>query len=74
MTLLSTGNTAWVLISTIMVLMMSIPGIIFFYGGLSKRKNVLNTMFLSLIAFAIASIIWIAFGYQTSFSSSTFMG
>ncbi|MCQ2977150.1 MAG: ammonium transporter [archaeon] len=74
MSLLSTGNTAWVLISTIMVLMMSIPGLAFFYGGLSKRKNVLNTMFLSLIAFAVVSVIWIVFGYQSSFSTNSFMG
>lgn len=74
MTILSTGNTAWVLIATILVLMMSIPGIAFFYGGLAKRKNVLNSMFLALIAFSITSIIWIAFGYQTAFATSNFMG
>lgn len=74
MSLLSTGNTAWILISTIMVLMMSIPGIAFFYGGLAKRKNVLNVMFLTLIAFAIASIVWIVFGYQVAFSQSSFFG
>ena len=71
---LSTGNTAWMLVATIMVLLMSVPGIAFFYGGLSKRKNVLNTMFLSLIAFAIASIIWIIYGYQFSFASTSFLG
>lgn len=62
------------LVSTIMVLLMSVPGIAFFYGGLSKRKNVLNTMFLSLIAFAIASLIWLIYGYQFSFSTSTIFG
>lgn len=71
---LSTGNTAWMLVSTIMVLLMSVPGIAFFYGGLSKRKNVLNTMFLSLIAFAIASIIWLIYGYQLSFATTSIMG
>ena len=71
---LSTGNTAWMLVSTIMVLLMSVPGIAFFYGGLSKRKNVLNSMFLSLIAFAIASIIWILYGYQLSFSTASLAG
>ena len=71
---LSTGNTAWMLVATIMVLLMSVPGIAFFYGGLSKRKNVLNSMFLSLIAFAIASIIWILYGYQLSFSTASFAG
>ncbi len=71
---LSTGNTAWMLVSTIMVLLMSVPGIAFFYGGLSKRKNVLNTMFLSLIAFAIASLIWLIYGYQFSFATSSIAG
>jgi len=71
---LSTGNTSWMLISTIMVLLMSVPGIAFFYGGLAKKKNVLNSMFLSLIAFAIASIIWILYGYQLSFAPGSFMG
>ena len=71
---LSTGNTAWMLIATIMVLLMSVPGIAFFYGGLSKRKNVLNTMFLSLIAFAIASLIWLMYGYQLSFATSSIFG
>ena len=56
------------LVATIMVLLMTIPGIAFFYGGLSKKKNVLNSMFLSLIAFAIASLIWIIYGYSLSFS------
>lgn len=45
-----------------------------FYGGLAKRKNVLNVMFLTLIAFAIASIVWIVFGYQVVFSQSSFFG
>lgn len=71
---LSTGNTAWMLVSLILVLLMSVPRITFFYGGLSKRKKVLNSMFLSLIAFAIASLIWILYGYQFSFSTSSLGG
>ncbi|MDR3290814.1 MAG: ammonium transporter [Methanobrevibacter sp.] len=67
---LSSGDTSWVLISTILVLLMSIPGIIFFYGGLAKKKNMLNTMFLTLIAFSIVSIIWIVYGYQLAFGST----
>jgi len=67
---LSTGVTSWVLISTILVLLMSIPGIAFFYGGLAKKKNVLNTMFLTLIAFAIVTVIWIAFGYELAFGNT----
>ncbi len=62
------------LVATIMVLLMTIPGIAFFYGGLSKKKNVLNSMFLSLIAFAIASLIWIIYGYSLSFSPESLYG
>lgn len=69
MDIFSTGDTAWVLICTILVLLMSIPAIAFFYGGLSKRKNVLNTMFLCFIAFAIVSVIWVIYGYQFAFGS-----
>ncbi len=72
--LLDTGDTAWMLVCVIMVLLMTVPGLAFFYGGLSKRKNVLNTMFLSLIAFAIASIIWVAYGYQIAFAPSSING
>lgn len=68
--ILNSGDTAWILISTILVLLMSIPGIAFFYGGLAKKKNVLNTMFLTLIAFAIASIIWVCYGYQFAFGET----
>ena len=69
-TALSTGDTSWVLVATIMVLLMTIPGLAFFYGGLSKKKNVLNTMFMSLIAFSIIAIIWVLYGYQLSFGQS----
>ena len=48
---------------------MSIPAVAFFYGGLSKRKNVLNTIFLTFIAFSIVSVIWVIFGYQFAFGS-----
>ena len=72
--LLDTGDTAWMLVCVIMVLLMTVPGIAFFYGGLSKRKNVLNSMFLSLIAFAIASVIWVAYGYQVAFAPSSIAG
>ena len=69
MDMFSAGDTAWVLICTLLVLLMSIPAVAFFYGGLSKRKNVLNTMFLTFIAFAIISVLWVEFGYQFAFGS-----
>ncbi len=69
MVMFNAGDTAWILISTLLVLLMSIPAVAFFYGGLSKKKNVLNTMFLTFIAFAIISVIWVIFGYQFAFGS-----
>ena len=74
MDILSAGDTAWVLASTVLVLLMSIPGIAFYYGGLSKKKNVLNTIFLSFIAFAIGSVIWVCYGYQFAFGSTSILG
>ena len=74
MDVFSTGDTAWILIATLLVLLMSIPAVAFFYGGLSKRKNVLNTMFLSFIAFSIVSILWVIFGYQLSFGEPSLYG
>lgn len=71
---LNSGDTAWMLISTALVVLMTVPGIALFYGGLTKKQNVLNTMFLSLIAFAITSIIWILYGYQFAFGQDILMG
>jgi len=74
MDVLSTGDTAWVLVATILVLLMSVPGVAFFYGGLTKKKNVLNSMFIALIAFAIASVIWVAYGYPFAFGETSMQG
>ena len=72
--LISAGDTAWILGATILVLLMSVPGIAFFYGGLTKKKNVLNSMFLALIAFAIASVIWVVYGYSLAFGDTGLHG
>ena len=69
MVVFSAGDTAWILVCSLLVLIMSIPAVAFFYGGLSKRKNVLNTIFLTFIAFSIVSVIWVIFGYQFAFGS-----
>ncbi len=74
MVVLSTGDTAWMLMATILVLLMSIPGVALFYSGLTKRKNVLNTMFLTFIAFSIASIIWVVYGYPFAFGDVSING
>ena len=69
MVMFNAGDTAWILTCTLLVLLMSIPAVAFFYGGLSKRKNVLNTMFLTFIGFAIISVLWVVCGYQFAFGS-----
>ena len=74
MDMFSAGDTAWILVCTLLVLLMSIPAVAFFYGGLSKKKNVLNTMFLSFIAFSILSVIWVIFGYQFAFGEPSLYG
>ena len=69
MVVFSAGDTAWILVCSLLVLLMSIPAVAFFYGGLSKRKNVLNTIFLTFIAFSIVSVLGVIFGYQFAFGS-----
>lgn len=67
---INSGDTAWILISTALVMLMTLPGLALFYGGMSKNKNVLNTMFLSLAGFAIACVVWVIYGYQFTFGAS----
>ncbi|SDB95347.1 ammonium transporter [Acinetobacter boissieri] len=72
---LDTGDTAWVLISTALVLMMTIPGLALFYSGMVRKKNVLATMAHSLIATAVVSIVWVVIGYTLAFDTgNAFVG
>lgn len=64
---LDTGNTAFVLLCGALVLLMT-PGLAFFYGGLERGKNVLNTMMMSLIAMGVIAIEWAVLGYSLSFA------
>jgi len=63
---IDTGDTAWILVSTALVLLMT-PGLAMFYGGMVRRKNVLGTIMHSFIAIALVSLQWILFGYSLSF-------
>ena len=65
--MISAGNTAFLLIAVTFVFLMT-PGLAFFYGGLSRRKNVLNTMMSSIFIIGLASLMWVMFGYSLSFS------
>jgi ammonium transporter, Amt family len=61
------ADTAWMIVATGLVLMMTIPGLALFYSGMVRKKNVLATMAQSLAAVAMISILWVAFGYSLAF-------
>jgi Amt family ammonium transporter len=63
---ISAGDTAWVLVSTALVLLM-IPGLAFFYGGLVRGKSSLNTMMMSAVALGLVGVQWVLFGYSLAF-------
>ncbi|MFH1189593.1 MAG: ammonium transporter [Candidatus Omnitrophota bacterium] len=65
--MINSGDTAWVLMSTALVMMMTAPGLAFFYGGLVRRKNVLATMMQSFFILCLLSIQWILWGYSLAF-------
>jgi ammonium transporter, Amt family len=64
---INAADTAWMIVATALVLMMTIPGLALFYSGMVRKKNVLATMAQSLTAVMIISILWVAFGYSLSF-------
>lgn len=61
------ADTAWMIVATALVLMMTIPGLALFYAGMVRKKNVLATMAQSLAAVALISVLWVAFGYSLAF-------
>jgi ammonium transporter, Amt family len=65
------ADVAWLLTSAALVLMMTIPGLALFYGGLVRRKNVLSTLMHSFILVAVISIQWVLFGYSIAFAPGT---
>lgn len=65
------GNTAWMIVATALVMLMTIPGLALFYGGLVRQKNVLNILMQCFILTAVITLEWVFFGYSLSFSSST---
>ncbi|WP_417496856.1 ammonium transporter [Maricaulis sp.] len=75
---IDSGNIAWILTATALVLMMTIPGLALFYGGMVRRKNVLSTMMQSLGATAAVTVLWALIAYSLAFSDggglNTFVG
>ncbi|MBN44282.1 MAG: ammonia channel protein [Rhodobiaceae bacterium] len=69
--MLDTGNTAWILTSTALVLFMTLPGLALFYGGLVKSKNILSVLMQCITVACLASIIWLAVGYSMAFADGS---
>ena len=67
---IDSGNTAWMIVATALVFLMTLPGLAFFYGGLVRRKNVLNILMQCFIIAAAVTIEWIVVGYSLAFGSS----
>jgi Amt family ammonium transporter len=64
---LNTGDTAWIIVSTALVMMMTPAGLALFYGGLSRYKNLLNTFAMTIVAYCLGSVIWMLWGYSLAF-------
>lgn len=64
---LSAGDTSWVLASSALVMVMTV-GLAFFYGGLVRSKNALNTMMMSIVALGVVSVLWVLYGYSLAFA------
>ena len=74
--MLDTGATAFMLVSAMLVFLMT-PGVAFFYGGLARRKNVVNTMFMSFVIIGVVAIVWILAGWSLAYGgdgSNPFFG
>jgi len=67
---INSGDTAWMLISSALVMLMTPAGLTLFYGGLTQRKSVLNTIGMSYTAFCTASVVWVVIGYSIAFSGN----
>ena len=65
---MNAGDTAWVLVSAALVMLMT-PGLAFFYGGMVRAKSVLNMLMMSFIALAVVSVLWVLYGYSLAFGN-----
>ena len=66
---ISAGDTAWILTSAALVMLMT-PGLAFFYGGMVRVKSVLNMMMMSVISIGVVSVLWVLFGFSVAFGDS----
>lgn len=66
---LNAGDTAWIIVATALVMMMTPAGLALFYGGLSRYKNLLNTYAMTFAAYCLASVVWVVWGYSLAFGT-----
>ncbi len=66
---IDTGDTAWILVSAAMVLLMT-PGLAFFYGGMVRAKSVLNMLMMSIVTMGVVGVLWVIIGYSIAFGNS----
>jgi len=64
---LDSGDTAWIIVATALVMMMTPAGLALFYGGMSRYKNLLNTFAMTFVAYCLGSVIWVMWGYSLAF-------
>jgi Amt family ammonium transporter len=69
---LDSGDTSWMIVATVLVVMMTIPGLALFYGGLVRAKNMLSVLMQVFATFALMSILWALFGYSLTFTEGPF--
>jgi Amt family ammonium transporter len=69
------GDTAWMLVSTLLVILMTIPGLALFYGGLVRAKNMLSVLMQVMVGFSLIVVLWCIYGYSLAFTEgSAFIG
>jgi ammonium transporter, Amt family len=66
---LDSGDTAWIIVATALVMMMTPAGLALFYSGMSRYKNLLNTLAMTFVSYCLASVIWVAWGYSLAFGT-----
>ena len=62
------GDVSWMLVSTLLVLMMAIPGLALFYGGLVRSKNMLSVLMQVFVTFSLITVLWVVYGYSLAFT------
>ncbi len=66
---LDSGNTAWMIVATALVMVMTPAGLALFYGGMSRYKNLLNTVAMTFVSYCLGSVIWVMWGYTMAFGT-----